>query len=171
MNYHFVLSYLFMYPYWIFASLKKIHFVIIGVPACTIIFLVTLFFNTTCLFINCETEIEITTFETPELVNLGDKMQAKFTIKNKGEVTAENCKLSWSQKGARDTVSKTFQLSPSEEIRIELLSVEGAPAPRGVNPTLELMFDPEYQIVSRSWVTCDNTESTKVQSDINVIIP
>ena len=75
--------------------MKKIHFVIIGVPACIIIFLVTLFFNTTCLFINCETEIEITCFETPELVNLGDTMQAKFTIKNKGEVTAENCKLSW----------------------------------------------------------------------------
>ena len=171
MNYHFVLSYLFMCPYWIFASLKKIHFVIIVVPACTIIFLVTLFFNTTCLFINCDTEIEITSFETPELVNLGEKMQAKFTIKNKGDVTAENCKLSWSQRGIQDTVSKTFQLSPSEEIRIELLSVEGAPAPRGVNPTLELMFDPEYQLVSRSWVTCDNTESTKVQSDINIIIP
>jgi len=99
-------------------------------------------------------------------------MQAEFTIKNKGDVTAKNCVLKWSIAGIPDTISRTFQLQPLAEINIELLSNKEAPFPRdAVSEVEEAIFNSTNAMVSRAWVSCDNTESPKVQSDIKLKIP
>jgi len=152
--------------------LKQIHYVVIGVPASVIIFLVIVFFAGICLITYCETEIEIISYNTSELVYVGDKMRAEFTIKNKGGVMAENCVLKWSLARMQDTVSKTFQLPALEEIKIELLSIEEAPFPRdAVSEVEEKLLGSTNEMVSRAWVSCDNTESPKVQSAIKLKIP
>jgi len=113
-----------------------------------------------CSVTFCETEIEIISHKVPVEVYVGDKLQAEFTVKNKGEVTAENCVLTWESQGY--TFSKTFQLSPLEEINIELLNVEKeVQPPRGGTDELSDLAR-SVNLLSRAWVNCDNTESAKV---------
>jgi len=141
--------------------MKKIHYPIIGGFAAALFVLIYVSqFAGLCSITPCETEIEIKSHETPDEVYVGDKMEAEFTIKNKGEVTAENCVLRW--KLGEPEFSKTFSLSPLEELKIKLLSFEATPP-----ETIHIY--PLY--ISRAWVVCDNTESPKVEKWVHLRIP
>jgi len=142
--------------------MKKIHYPIIGGITATLFVLIYVFeFAGLCSITPCEAEIEIISYEIPDEVYVGDKMQAEFTIKNKGEVTAENCVLRW--RLGEPEFSKTFSLSPLEEIKIKLLSFEATPSAEIIH------IDPQY--ISLAWVFCDNTESPKLQKFVHVRIP
>jgi len=146
--------------------LKRIHFTIIGGSVIGLVVLVYVFYAGICSVTFCETEIVIISHKVPVEVYVGDELQAEFTVKNKGEVTAENCVLTWQSEG--DTFSKTFQLSPLEEINIELLNVKKVQYPRGGTDELSDLFR-SVNLLSRAWINCDNTESAKVQSDIVIL--
>jgi len=148
--------------------LKRIHFTIIGGSVIGLVVLVYVFYAGICSVTFCETEIVIISHKVPVEVYVGDELRAEFTIKNKGEVTAENCVLKWSITRVSDTISKTFQLSPLEEISIELLNVKKVQYPRGGTDELTDLTR-TVNLLSRAWVNCDNTESAKVQSDIVIL--
>ena len=156
--------------------MKKIHYAIIGV----IVFLVGTFvvlpyivLSGRCLLTHCETEIEIISFEMPDIVYAGNRIQAEFIVKNKGDVTAENCVLEWAlaeTKGSTDKklsvfdeqFSKTFQLSPLEEIKIESSSKSILyPSGENYNPGISTL----------ALVVCDNTESAKIPKNTQLIRP
>ena len=148
--------------------MQKGHWIIVGtvgpLSVIGIIVLVTVLMAGRCSVTFCETEIEIISHQVPVEVYVGDELQAMFTVKNKGEATAENCVLTWQKTGSY-TVSKTFQLSPLEEINIEFLNNEKVQPPRDGTSELTDQFS-SSNLLSRAWVNCDNTESAKVQSDI-----
>jgi len=137
--------------------MKKIHYPIIGGIATALFVLIYVFmFAGPCSITPCETEIEIISYKIPDEVHVPRAMLAEFTIKNKGEVTAENCVLrgDWGTK-----FSKIFSLSPLEEIKTKSYSFP-----------VRLLVTGDFQYtLSVAWVLCDNTESTKVQKWVRVL--
>jgi len=121
-----------------------------------------------CSITDCKTEIEIISSEIPDLVDEGDRIQVELIVKNKGDVKAENCVLEWHLIAYRDAMgdapnetylretqfSETFQLFPSEKIKIETSNKKAL-------YQHELVPD-RSRISSSVFVVCDNTESPKV---------
>jgi len=140
--------------------LKQIHLVIIGVSIVAFsVFVYVFYFAGLCSLGFCETEIQITSYDSPESVYVGDKFSADFTIKNTGSIKAENCILHWTpqQLVMGYDFSESFSLLPSQEISITLETHAGAGTVSGSGGKGP---------VSTAWVVCDNTESPKIQKQI-----
>jgi len=116
-----------------------------------------------CVVTYCETQVEITSFETPEILSEGQKFQADFVIMNKGNKTAENCILRWYNPDFtyEDLNSDPFSLEPKEEIEIHLQSSSGAE----VKPRACLARS-TFDLDTDAWVYCDNTDSGRIRNTI-----
>jgi len=131
--------------------MKQSHYAIIGsLVAITILVFVLILGR--CSITPCETEIEIISSQIPESVYQGEQFQGEFTIKNIGDVTAENCVLTWRVRDQE--YSNTFQLAPLEEKKIQVLNKIIRPHDQSEN--------------SWWWVSCENTETPKTHNDIEV---
>ena len=130
----------------------KTHYAIIGFIA-AVVFGIYVALAGMCSISPCETEIQITSYEIPDHVYESETARAEFTIKNKGDVMAQNCMLTWTLGTEKNSYFLPFQLAPSEEIDKEAFII--------VPPRTGLEFGPTFTS-SRAWVNCNNTESPKV---------
>ena len=132
--------------------MKESYYGIIGGVA-IVTFAIFVLLAGKCYIIPCETQIEVISNEIPEFVYDGNKLQGEFTIKNIGDVPAENCVLTW-RVGDKLKFSNTFQLGPLEEKMIQITHKEILR--RGQSESSWL------------WVSCENTETPKIYNNIEV---
>jgi hypothetical protein len=83
-----------------------------------------------CFYPGCNTQLEITSITTPEIMRWDSVPNAEFGIKNIGYEKAENCQVVWDYpsyqtKASSYIESNYFSLNPQEETKIHLTGEAG----------------------------------------------
>lgn len=150
--------------------MQKGHWIIVGTVGPLSVIGILIFIFGWCIVTICETQIEITSFETPKVVTDGQIIQADFVIMNTGNTTAENCVLRWgyNPNPVEYVNTDSFSLSPNEEIKIHLQSSSGA---RGYTSASSCWLTSTVDTYSDAWVLCENTDSGRSRNTILLECP
>ena len=147
--------------------MEKVHWIIAGTigPLAVIGILIVIF--GWCIVTPCETQIEITSFETPEKISWNEIVEPDFIVMNTGDTLAKNCILRWYNGRSGPSInSDNFSLAPQEIIEIHLQNSEGLQS--NTCKTVILSSSGTLkEIFSDAWVKCENSDSGLIR---NIII-